>query len=60
MTFTSKEKKIVGIGYAVFLLLFYFIGIPRAKFGTYVLGFIVVSAFYAALVYFVKKHLIDK
>lgn len=60
MTFTDKEKKIVGIAYAVFMILFYFIGIPAHKgFLTYVVGFLVVSAVFAGFVWFVKKFFVD-
>ncbi len=59
MTFTAKEKRTIGILYAVFLILFYFIGIPGHKgFLDYALGFVAVSAFYAAGVWFVKKFFV--
>lgn len=59
MTFTAKEKRTIGILYAVFLILFYFIGIPAHKsFWTYVIGFLAVTAVYAIFVWFSKKFFV--
>ena len=52
----TKETIYIAIGYVLFLLLFFFIGIPGGKsFWTYAGGFLVVTAFYAFGVWFVKK-----
>jgi hypothetical protein len=59
MTFTDKEKKTIGILYAVYLILFYLIGIPGHKgFWSYVGGFLLLTALYAGGVWFVKKFLL--
>jgi hypothetical protein len=59
MTFTAKEKIAVAVGYVLFMILFYFIGIPgHRSFLGYAVPFLVVSAFYAFGVYFVKKFLV--
>jgi 4-amino-4-deoxy-L-arabinose transferase-like glycosyltransferase len=60
MVFSKKEKIVVGIAYALFLILFYFIGIPGHKgFLDYALGFLAVTAFFALGVWFVKTKLLD-
>ena len=52
---TDGEKKFILALNVVFLILFYFIGIPGGKgILTYVIGFIVVELFYLVAVYFVK------
>jgi hypothetical protein len=59
MTFSIKEKRIIGILYAVYLILFYLIGIPGHKgFWSYVGGFLLLTALYAGGVWFVKKYLL--
>lgn len=60
MTFSAKEKKIVGIAYVIFMVLFYFIGIPKQTLGGFVVSFLAVTAFFALCVFLVKKLYIDK
>ncbi len=70
MTFSDKEKKIVGIIFAACLVVFFFINIPKivlhdAKPGQITLGgvfvaLLIFSAFYALCVVAVKALYIDK
>jgi hypothetical protein len=46
--------KWVGIGYALFMLLFFFIGVTKARFETFV-AVAALTAIYVALVYVVSK-----
>ena len=57
--FIKENKVAVGIANVIFLVLFYFVNIPKASFLTYVIGFLVVEAFFLAMVYFVKRVFID-
>ena len=58
---SGKGKIVLGIANAVFLMLFYFIGIPGHKsIFTYVIGFLVIEAVFIALAYFVKTKIIDE
>ena len=57
----TKKQLVIGAVYLLFLVAFYFINIPgHRSFGTYALGFLVVSALYALLVWFVLKFLVPK
>ena len=58
MVFSKTEKIIVGIAYVIFMLLFFFIGIPKAGFLTYVIGFLVLTGIFAAVVWVVKTKLL--
>lgn len=58
MTFTKNEKLIAAIGYVVFMVLFFFLGIPKVSFVTFIVGFVVLTGLYALLVYFFKKHFV--
>lgn len=59
MYFSKDEKKIVGIAYVVFMILFFFIGIPKLSFGAFVVAFLGVTAFFALAVYLIKRFYID-
>jgi len=56
----TKRQALIAAGYVVFLLLFFFIGIPKAPLKTYALGFLVVSAFYAVVVWFLLRFIARK
>lgn len=57
----SKSGKItLAVINGIFLLLFFFIGIPGGKgILTYVIGFIVLELFFIVLAFFVKTKLIN-
>jgi len=56
---TKKERLILWIVNGVYLLLFYFIGIPRASLLTYIIGLIVVEAIFIFIAYMVMVYIID-
>lgn len=59
MTFSKDEKKTIGIVYAVFMILFFFIGIPKLSFGAFVVAFLGTTAFFALAVYLIKRFYVD-
>jgi hypothetical protein len=50
----TREQIIIAIGYAVFMILFYFIGITGAR-ALEFLAIVILTGFYALGVYWVKK-----
>lgn len=52
----TKEQGIIGIGYLLFMAIFYGIGATSARLLDFV-AVVVLTLFYAVLVYFVKKLL---
>lgn len=57
---TGRQKALVGIAYGLFLLLFFFIGIPKASLLSYVIGFVLLTAFFVGVAYFVWVKILDK
>jgi hypothetical protein len=51
----KKETIFIIAGYVLFLLLFFFIGIPKTSLLNGIVGFLLVSAVYALIVKVVKK-----
>jgi hypothetical protein len=60
MTFTKGEKTFGLIAYAALTILCFFVGIPKLKFGAYVVAFLIWTAFCALAAYLVKRLFIDK
>jgi hypothetical protein len=58
--FLEEKKVAVIVGYIVFMILFYFIGIPRQSFGAFIVSFLIVTLAYLVFVFFFKKILFDK
>lgn len=50
----TKEQGIIGIGYLLFMAIFYGIGATSARLLDFV-AVVALTLFYAAIVYFVKK-----
>ena len=51
---TNKERIILGVLNVVYLLLFFFIGIPKAGILEYFIGFILVEALFLFVSYKIK------
>lgn len=50
----TKEQLFIALGYVLFMIVFYFIGITGAQFASFA-AIVLLTAFYAAMVWFVKK-----
>ena len=58
---TGRQKGILYAAYAVFMLLFYFIGLPGHKgLLTYLAGFVVLTLLFVAFAYFLWVKILDK
>lgn len=54
----TKRQALIAVGYVVFMAVFLFIGMPKYPFKTVAALFLVVSAVYAAAVWFILKFLV--
>ena len=50
----KREACYIAIGYILFMLVFYFIGITRARFDAFV-AIALLTGFYALVVWFIRK-----
>jgi len=50
----TKEQLYIAIGYVLFMIVFYFIGITGARFAAFA-AIVLLTCFYATAVWFVKK-----
>ena len=53
----KRQAIVIAVGYVVFMLLFYVIGSPAYRI-TDLLAVVVLTGFYAGLVWFIKKYLL--
>lgn len=51
----TKKQIVIGVGYVVFMLLFFFLGIPKISILDGFIGAVIVSAVYALIVYVILK-----
>lgn len=50
----KKSTLVIAAGYAVFMLVFFFLGVTKARFLDFV-GIMLLTGFYALIVFFIKR-----